>query len=194
MEPRFYTVTEIADELCRADGVNLSDNPTAHSQVRNAVRRHLLQGGKLVDKRGTLAFPELEIYRARVFNTLSDWSMDLSRIEGSIVPALDRAPEHKFPDRCSTEGTTHWQGFRDVVAGVLAGEEWSLVVTLQRPGALPGGQRLTAQMKWAGDVEGDNEALDADFQQFLNDAFGEKIAVLAISLNELFKGILRRDI
>ena len=53
MLPRLYTVTDIAEEICRADDLRLGDHAIAHSQVRNAVRRGMLRDGKVIDKRGT---------------------------------------------------------------------------------------------------------------------------------------------
>ena len=85
---RRYTVSEIADIICQADGLVSDDYRQAYSQLRQALRREMMPGGEVVDARGTLAFAPLEIYRARLINALMDFRIPLPAIEEVLSRAL----------------------------------------------------------------------------------------------------------
>lgn len=136
---RRYTVTEIAEAICRADDLKLADHTRAYSQVRTAVRRNLLANGEIVDARGTLSFPAKEIYRARILNALADYSIDLA-VVGNVI---DRAIREVRPPHGHTG---LWLGFESVIERTHQNDEpWSLVVSLYRPG-FKQGKRLTASI------------------------------------------------
>ena len=62
-------------------------------RVRNIAAKGLLQNGKVVDGKGTVAFPALEVYRARILNALSDLAMDVR----ALREAVEAAGRHFHP-------------------------------------------------------------------------------------------------
>lgn len=193
---KLYTVTEIAEAICRADGLRLSDHATAHSQVRNAVRRGGLQGGVQVDARGTQAFPALEVYRARLLNALADLSIDIS----FALPVLAEADRESkpspltdnWPPRMKVEaGWLSKGGFRDAVEGIAAGEQWSLCLALYRPGHLSA-KRVVARYVWHDDP--DSERHDRD--TWIEDSFGTGApqATMTVNLTDLFQRLPPLDL
>jgi hypothetical protein len=186
MLPRLYTVTDIAEEICRADDLRLGDHAIAHSQVRNAVRRGMLKDGKVIDKRGTLAFPPLEIYRARILNTLADLSIDLAKIEEPLESALANSGHLPvLPERCRFEGATLWRGLVDIVEGVRNGEEWTMALRLHRPGYVTQ-KRIIIEFDWSENRRWWGEEPEGTAK---NLATGAPQAVLTIDLVNLFAGL-----
>lgn len=187
MQPRLYTVTEIAEEICRADRLQLSDHATAHSQVRNAVRRGMLKSGRQVDKRGTQAFPAIEIYRARILNALADLSMDISAISEPLQAAFDDTQPIQLPARCDVGGAFIWRGFADVVRGPAAGEQWHLIFKLFKPGYTEG-KRLQARFVWV-DAPDAKKTIEAETFVEGVKGTGSPHVTVTLNLNDLFAGL-----
>lgn len=173
---RRYTVSQIAEIICRADGLTADDYGRAYSQMRQALRRDMLPSGEVVDARGTLAFPPIEIYRARLINALMDYTITLP----TIAELLSRSLAEVRPP---LGASGNWAGFASVIDQVAAGERWSLVVSLWRPGYAHG-KRLTAVVS-PGDGARDAGAdlIDSTF------GTGAPQGRLVLDLNVLFAGL-----
>ena len=188
MKTRPYTVTEIAEAICEADGLSLAEHTRAHSQVRNAVRQGLLQHGEQIDRRGTLAFPQIEIYRARIINALADLSVDMVAIKDVLAEAIRNSTPafdaKDWPARTNVNGAWHWRGFADVIAGVAAGERWKLLLSLYGPGHLSG-TRLQGEFIWDGapPIESDRSETDEILVR------GAPQVIVTVDLNVLFAGL-----
>lgn len=186
-----YTVTEIADRICRADGLRLSDHAQMHSFVKNCVRRNLLEQGQTVDARGTWAFPMLEVYRARILSTFARFAMDIANYETALARALSNStPAHDakdWPKRTKVEGGSNWRGLRDIVEGVAAGERWILRARLYRAGyTTAAGVKL--QFVWLDSRDQEVLAEDAA-RNDENFGTGKPQAEFTFDLNELFAGL-----
>jgi hypothetical protein len=173
---RRYTVSEIADIICRADGLVSDDYVQAYSQLRQALRRRMLPGGEVIDARGTLSFAPVEIYRARLINALMDFRMPLPAIEEVLPRALaDVRPPLGFAG--------YWTGLPSVIDRVGQGEQWSLVVSLWRPG-FSHGKRLTGII-----VPGDGSRSEDDGILDTTFGTGAPLGRLVLDLNTLFAGL-----
>lgn len=173
------TVTEIAERLCVADGLTLSDHSGAYGRVRNIVRSNFLQGGEIIDARGTLAFPSSELCRARILALLATMDMNLATVGPLIGRAASDARPATWPDRCRVDGGYQWRGLADIVDGVAAGEPWHLRIRQYPPGNHHG-QRLTATF-----VCGDDN--DSDL---VDQVFGSTpLATLSLNLSRVFAGL-----
>lgn len=174
------TVTEIAEAICEADDLRLADHTRAYSQVRTAVRRGLLRGGIEIDKRGTLAFPVTEVYRARIFNALADFSIDLAAVGDEIEASINRAvTKVKRPLGKASAGTQ--PSFETIIRGARAGDLWRLEIRLYKPGH-ESGRRLVARLF----LEGDPVPSPRVEEAF---GTGPAQAVLTLDLVELFRGL-----
>ena len=181
-----FTVTEIADLICRADGLTLSDHGRAHHQVTNAVRRGLLKDGETIDRRGTVAFPLLEVYRARIIKAFADLSIDMVFVRD----ALERAAlsgslsfdEAERPERMRTEGGWYSRGpLVDAIEGVAAGEAWELRLRLRAPGLGGGQSRVDARFVWLDRPEKTTDRVEA--------LKGPVQAEVRLDLTNLFRGL-----
>lgn len=149
-----YTVTEIADCICQADDLTLADHQTTHSQVRNAVRRGLLKDGEVIDQRGTVAFPVVEVYRARVIKAFADLSIDMVFIRDALEASASKStlafdPADR-PERLRLGAGWHSKGaLIDAIEGVGAGEKWELRLRLRAPGSGGGQSRVDARFVWS---------------------------------------------
>lgn|GEM_PF-1804615 len=186
-----YTVTEIADRICRADGLRLSDHAQMHSFVKNCVRRNLLEQGETVDARGTWAFPVLEIYRARILSTFARFAMDIASYETDLAYALTNnrpaALAEDWPARTKATGPAIWRGLRDIVEGVAAGERWALRARLYRAGyTTAAGVKL--QFVW---LDSPDLKVSAEDVQRIDETFGtgKPQAEFTFDLNALFAGL-----
>ena len=173
---RRYTVSEIADIICQADGLVSDDYRQAYSQLRQALRREMMPGGEVVDARGTLAFAPLEIYRARLINALMDFRIPLPAIEEVLSRALaDVRPPLGF--------SGNWRGLESVIDRAAKGERWSMVVSLWRPGFTHGKRLTGAVLPGDGSRSEDDTILDTTF------GTGAPLGRLVLDLNTLFAGL-----
>lgn len=190
MQPQF-TIPEIAEALCNADGLILSDHKRAYSQVRHMVRLNLLPSPTVIDKRGTLSFPAVAVYRARLFKEIIDISADLTRVAGPVIHAENEsAPVGAWPERTNTaSGARNWRGLEDIALGVTAAtpaEDWRLQIGIyaathtEEP-------RIVARYVWTnapadGLSEADIETVESTFPAKIRWHFD-------IHLNELFANL-----
>lgn len=190
-----FTVTEIANRICKADGLRLSDHAQMHSFVKNCVRRGLLENGQTVDERGTKAFPTIEIYRARVLSTFARFAMDIAAYEDGLKQALRNSQPanstQNWPNRTKKSGGWHWRGLRDIVEGVAAGERWKLRARLYRAGyTTDAGVRLS--FEWQDNPELANAgATQGRVDEILGT--GAPQAEFLFDLNALFAGLPKLD-
>jgi len=172
-------VSEIAAAICKADNLNLDDNEIKYSQVRNLVRHGVLRDGVQVDRRGTLAFPILELYRARILTRLADIVPSVADF-GDVMYAEVRHG-HVLPTRCKG----NWHGLRSIVEGVANGEAWWLEIKYYAPGQSRH-KRFTTGFVW----EGDERLNDAE-SACIDESFGAVPlhAVLRLDLKVLFANL-----
>lgn len=180
-----FTATEIADLINRADGLTLADNATTHRRVRNFAVKGLLSDGQAVDARGTLAFPAIELYRARVLCALSDLAMDVRALR-EVVDAAGRDFDLRSEPALSLRSEAGIQsrgGLRDSIYGVACGEPWSLTLEAFKPGHSTA-KALAARFQW-------NDARD-NGRVVANRIFGtgRSYAVAVIDLNALYTWLL----
>jgi len=185
-----YTVTEIAERICRADGLRMSDHAQMYSFVKNCLRRNLLQGGRVIDARGTWAFPPLEIYRARILSTFARFAMDIAAYESDLERALVNSRpdfrEGEWPERTKVAGGNTWRGLRDIVEGVAEGEPWVMRGRLYRSGyTTAAGVRIG--FRWLDECDHD----DAETERQIDESFGTGKAQgeFVFDLNELFANL-----
>lgn len=182
MSARRLTVTEISERICVADGLRLADHEITYSRVRNAVRQGFLEGGEVIAANGTLAFPTTELHRARILTAVAAMTADIKHIGPIIARAANEARPASvptaWPERTKVDGGYQWRGFADVVAGVQAGERWTLEIALHSP-ARGDNRRLTARF-----YEGDDDSAQVD------SIFGtRKLGRLTFDLADLFAGL-----
>lgn len=176
------TLTDIAERICTADRVYLSENSIVHTRLRYAERLGFFERGEARDGRGTWAFPVAELYRARILTAVADMTLSVSDIGPLIARAANEARPASvpgaWPERTRVDGGFQWRGFADIVAGVQAGEHWTLELTLWSP-SRDNTRRLSARF-YEGD--GDSALADAIFAT-------RPLGRLTFDLADLFAGL-----
>ena len=178
-----YTATRIAEEITLALGVSGEAESALQHRVRYLAKKGHLQDGKKVDARGTLEFLKIEVFRAALFCELLAASMDVRSVRDALEQAQDFHPgAGQYPDSARTEGGWTYQGggLGAALQGVFAGEKWTLVLSVMRPGFNDEGG-LRAFYTWEG-----NERENVD------QLMGRKPEALKIivDLNVLFSGLI----
>ena len=143
------TATDIADIICRANGLSLTQHSTAHNRCRYMAKRALLKNGRKIDARGTFAFPLIEVYRAAIYADLMAIGLDVRSIE-AVLEAATRTQGHESEASPSRRGDGFIRsegGLRDAIRGVAAGERWSLRLRVVQPGH-SNSERVDAEFVW----------------------------------------------
>jgi hypothetical protein len=134
-----YTATEIADIICKAQGLTLGYHTELHNRLKYVAKRGMLRDGKAVDGRGTLAFPKLEIFRAAVFVELIGLAMDVRALT-AVNDAADRLNAYWGPIATSGCDASYSQGgLKDAVRSSefdLGGDYWFLKIWRVNPGRI----------------------------------------------------------
>lgn len=149
--PEQYTASRIHEVLCLADGLNPSEESALLNRIRYLAKSELLHNSHKVDKRGTLAFPPLEVYRAAIFSELAGLAMDVRALEPITLAAERRLPlGGEVPP--SVRVDSRWRsagGLRDSIRGVAAGEQWWLTIEYRHRG-YSSEVGLVAEFVWEG--------------------------------------------
>jgi hypothetical protein len=141
-----FTVADIAEAICRADGIEVRDHALVTKTIRNianrgvtdskAKRTVMLRGGEETeDGRGTRTFPAMEVFRVSLILEMLSLAMD-----GRAVSAMDIAsgkptnPFERSPALIDRNGGSTGQ-FDDAIYGVAKGELWFFEIKLHRASA-----------------------------------------------------------
>ncbi len=162
-----YTATEIAEVICRAEGITLEKSTSIHNRMRylskykynssdpnttNADTRSLLQNGIVTDKRGTVAYPALEVFRAALFYELMAFSMDVRALGAIMTAASEKATlgVKPAPSQMGDGQLLAKGGLIDSVRGVNSGEGWFLSLYVHHSKTLKS-PTLSGRFLWNGD-------------------------------------------
>jgi hypothetical protein len=152
-----YTISDIASVL-EADSINRpGDWADAHRRVRGYATRELLEGGKVVDRRGTVDFPVEECFRAALLDALSAHEMNHYSLAVICDAGAEKLFQARFAPSQHVGGVAKPEGgFLDAVRGVAAGEQWDLRVCTYAPAAVElegflGSRAKYVRFEWAGD-------------------------------------------
>lgn len=129
-----YTATEIAEKICATQELTLGDNTALHNRLKYIAKRGVLQNGRAVDGRGTLAFAKLELFRAAVFLELIGLAMDVRALEAVTNAATEKPQNHGTTSQKVSGGYLSRGGLADAINGVAAGEQWFLKLWRVNPG------------------------------------------------------------
>ncbi|MCA2012902.1 hypothetical protein LCM17_15500 [Cereibacter sphaeroides] len=132
-----FSASKIGELL--ADALEIAEEARNNLQhrVRYLAKKEHLQYGRAVDGRGTLHFPKSEVYRAAILCEFLSLSMDM-KIATEVLRNAERyTPIGEPPDSARIKGGggyIYHGGLSTAVRGVAAGEQWTLMLTLQRSG------------------------------------------------------------
>lgn len=156
-----YTATEIANLLCEAEDLDLANHTQLHNRLKYIAKRKILEASRELDKRGTLAFAPLEVYRAAVLCELIGLAIDARTLSvvvdaaGAQHPLTHNAPSMKGSGFSHSRG-----GLWNAVRGTAQGEDWFLKVWRVNPSHSEG-EDVRAQFVYGDapicDLEGDKE-------------------------------------
>lgn len=129
-----YTATEIANVLCEAENLELANHAQIHNRLKYIAKRGILTVSRELDKRGTLAFAPLEIYRAAVLCELIGLAIDTR----TLAVVLESAARHfplvaEAPSLRKDGYNLSRGGLRDAVNGAAQGEAWFLKIWRVNP-------------------------------------------------------------
>lgn len=160
---RTYTASEIAEITSDAASLRGEGRKDQAHRTRYCAKRGLLKDGSVIDKRGTLVFPVLEVFRAAALVELQRCGIE----SASVATALNRVPD-LLPS---------------AVEGVAAGKQQTLVLRLMRPGSVVGSGALEAAV-----VSGaaDQSPIYSSGKKALS------VAAVVVNLNALIEPILTR--
>ena len=130
-----YTASDMHDAYCRASGLEPKEHPSILNRFRYMAKRGLLGRGEIIDRRETLAFPKIEVFRGAIYTELAGIAMDLRAFE-PIVRAAERRHPHGPDVAPSLKRDSGWfsrGGLLDAIHGVAQGECWVLKIELRRP-------------------------------------------------------------
>jgi hypothetical protein len=132
-----FSATRIGEILADALEFAADARQNLQHRVRYLAKKEHLQHGCEVDGRGTLHFPKSEVYRAAILCEFLSLSMDM-KIATEVLRKAERYnPSGEQPDSARIEGGggyIYHGGLSTAVRGVAAGEQWTLILTLQRSG------------------------------------------------------------
>jgi hypothetical protein len=185
MQDDRFTATQIAEILAAALEVQEEDKENLHHRVRYLAKKHYLHDGRKIDKRGTLAFPVSEVFRAALFCEFLAFTIDVKVAAAALKQAQAeyRPGVGNYPVSAKKDGG--W-AFSDVLntarQGIRAGEDWWLIVELRRSGTSDGAG-LVGRFAHSEEERTDVDAI-----------FGRAPAatVLRVSLTKLYGNILKR--
>ncbi|MCZ4367047.1 hypothetical protein [Sulfitobacter dubius] len=131
------TATEIADLLSAAEWAKLDQRAELHNRVRYLAKKGLLRDAQTQDNRGTLAFPNIEIYRAAIFVALLELSMDAKTVSDALLKADRSFLPVPVPSALDENGAGYHfanSGLHAAVRGVQSDENWLLEISSLRSG------------------------------------------------------------
>ncbi|MCM2562500.1 hypothetical protein M8756_10105 [Lutimaribacter sp. EGI FJ00015] len=133
-----YTVTEISHLICEADGLtDREDMKITHERVRHLAKRGFLNNGQAIDERGTLVFPEAEVFHAAVLCDLLSIDMGAPVLR-KVTEAAEALPlldvDQWAPSQRGDELRRSFGGLLDAIRGAAAGERWGLTIRQEQPG------------------------------------------------------------
>ena len=184
-----YTVTEISHLLCEADGLTeREDMKITHERVRHLAKRGFLRNGQATDERGTLVFPEAEVFHAAVLCDLLSIDMGAPVLRkvteaAQAMPFLDA--DQWAPSQCHDGLRRSSGGLHDAIRGAAAGERWGLTIRQERPGRSVPAQ-VHAVFGWLDAPGGDGDEVAAILGKKPN-----RLRVV-LELTELFAAISER--
>lgn len=191
-----FTATEIAEALCKADGLQLAAHSTIYNRVKYLAKREILVPTRRLDARGTLAFGPLEVYRAAVFCELVGLAMDVRALDAVKAAATAHFEGNAAAPSQMIKGGRYSRGaLQDAVKGVAAGEEWSLKLWRVNPGLRIvsdqhgtgvelSPEKIDAAYVWAGAGPLWSPRIDAIFQR------KPTRALLSVDLQECFRDLI----
>lgn len=144
-----YTASQMHEAYCLASGLKPKAQGAILNRFRYMAKRGMLGEGKVIDHRGTLAFPKVEVFRGAIYTELASIAMDLRAFEPIVEAAGRRHPDGlSIPPSMKRDGGWGSRGgLLDAIHGVALGEHWTLRIELQRPGSdTPGGMK--AEFFW----------------------------------------------
>lgn len=143
-----YTATEIAETLCESQGLNIGEQSQLYFRIKYIAKRGFLNVARTIDKRGTLAFGPLEVYRAAMLNELMGLAIDV-RVLTEVLEAVAKSfhfPGLPVPPSLEGDGARVSRGgLRDAIHGIAQGEEWYLKIWRVNPSHL-GGEGVRAEI------------------------------------------------
>lgn len=132
-----FSASRIGEILADALEVSTEARNNLQHRVRYLAKKNYLSEGRIIDQRGTLQFPKSEVYRAAIMCEFLNLSMDMKFATAVIKMAERFNPIGEPPESAWITGGGGFSfhgGLSDVVRGVSSGEQWSLMLTLQRSG------------------------------------------------------------
>lgn len=159
-----YTATEIAETLCTSQGLELGDQSQLYFRVKYIAKREMLTAARTIDKRGTLAFAPLEVYRAAMLNELVGLAIDVRVLTVALEAATSKFPIPGIPAAPSLLANEQREsngGLRDAIRGAAQGEGWFLKIWRVNPSNLAG-EAVRATIVWGDHPIKDLEGFDKD--------------------------------
>jgi hypothetical protein len=160
------TATRMTEILCLASGQGVTDQLKTQERVRYLSKRgDFLRGGEEADKRGTMVYPTLEVYRAALILELLSFGMDVRAIN-AVNDADAASPEPGDPKRSSNGRLLA------AVRGVASGEKgWVFELSKLNPGyATP--ESLKGRFYFAPGVTDEDRDAENVFAQVVQDVVG----------------------
>ncbi|ODT17492.1 MAG: hypothetical protein ABS35_25690 [Kaistia sp. SCN 65-12] len=117
-----------------------------------------MEGGHVVDRRGTVDYPAIEVYRAALLDALANMGLDHVALGVVMDAGAERQFQANFAPSQIADGVAKPLGsFEDAVRGIAAGENWRLIVATFPPMAVEidgfhCGKGLHARFEWSGDA------------------------------------------
>ena len=184
-----YTASQMHEAYCFASGLKPKEQGATLNRFRYMAKRGLLGEGAVIDDRGTLAFPKVEVFRAAIFTELAAIAMDLRAFE-PVVEAAERRHINGLsvpPSMAQSGGWASRGGLLDAIHGVAVGECWQLQIELRRPGMETAGG-LKAEFAWEDPAKPQLEKGEVD--TILNRR--QTCTRVFVDLQELFVPILEK--
>lgn len=134
-----FSASRVGEILADALEVSTEARSNLQHRVRYLAKKGYLKHGREVDRRGTLLFPKSEVYRAAILCEFLNLSMNMQIATDVLRMAERYNPHGKLPESAQIKGGGGYifrGGLSAAVQGIAAGEQWTLMLTLQRSGYL----------------------------------------------------------
>lgn len=185
-----FTFTTMTAKISELDSLNFETANRLHRQLRNFYAKGLLTGS---GTGSAITFDTLALYQARLLNILAEQGYDVG-VLAEVAAAMHRndtlafvTVEHRAPSLKIDGGWKSRGALKDAIAGIAAGEKWSLHLIL-RNSTLKSIRTRSAHFVW------DGSPIDEDAARILDSAIGLKRHEVVqsdtkLSLNKLFAGL-----